>query len=111
MSIKLFATNCRDYDNFGEIYSRDFLVFAKNGTEAIKESQKKASPRATYWSAKKANVIGDVFIIREDITEDIEKAIRESEKSANNAAAGYDEGFYVGRADAFEETLKLLKGE
>lgn len=45
------------------------------------------------------------------IIRQINTLLREAECNSNNAAAGYDEGWYCGEANAYEIVLQLLKEE
>jgi len=44
------------------------------------------------------------------LIDDIKKMLKEATNQADTSAAGYDEGFYVGKGEALEEVLKLLEG-
>lgn len=39
----------------------------------------------------------------------IEKMLEDANKSSDKAAAGYDEGYYNGKVEAFEEVVALFK--
>jgi len=45
----------------------------------------------------------------EKLVNALEKLYQEANENSNNAAAGYDEGFYNGEANAYAEALGLLK--
>lgn len=40
---------------------------------------------------------------------EIEKLLEEAYKNADNAACGYDEGWYFGETNAYEIVLEILK--
>ena len=43
------------------------------------------------------------------IIEEIKNLMNEANKNSENAACGYDEGWYNGEANAYEIVLKILK--
>ena len=45
----------------------------------------------------------------EKLIDAIEKLYQEADKSSENAAMGYDEGYYNGETTAYAEVLELLK--
>ena len=40
---------------------------------------------------------------------EIEKLLEEANNNADNAACGYDEGWYTGECNAYEVVLEILK--
>lgn len=40
---------------------------------------------------------------------EIKKLLKESEQHSDNAACGYDEGWYNGEANAYENVLEILE--
>lgn len=40
---------------------------------------------------------------------EIKKLLEEADKNADNAACGYDEGWYNGEGNAYETVLEILK--
>ena len=43
------------------------------------------------------------------VIDQINQMLLEANKRADEAAMGYDEGFYVGKSEALEEVLSLLE--
>ena len=53
--------------------------------------------------------LGNVVLELEQAINQIKALKEESLRNADNAAAGYDEGWYVGEDNAYEKVLELLE--
>lgn len=45
----------------------------------------------------------------ENVINEIKKLLKEANKNADNAACGYDEGWYNGEGNAYEVVLEILE--